>query len=225
VQKQIRTIYAGKTPIVRREKPVELDSRHSMELMTRDARNEYLRLRLRGSPRYKAIIEQSFSTPEKELFEYEYCELIKSMDSLNEAEEQMFFSSLCEYVLAQRARNLKSEQEQCVAETLVGRWVQGDPRFLQRVSEQWSVDEKTHMERYESLMKSLKLSRAQRLDKRSDGNRKTLLDIAQELSHSDSKNIVADEIAALDRKTNEELKRLLDNGYLYGVFDIKIDKS
>lgn len=224
VRKQVAVLRKEPSIVPLRDKPVEIDSKTSIEHMSRESRNEHLRLRLRLSPRYKSTVDKTFSEEEKELFEYEYCEAIKSMDSLNEAEEQMLFSAQCEYVLLHRARSLKAEEERCIAETLAGRWSQGDPRFLRRVNEQLTSDERMHMERYESLMKALKLSRAQRLDKKDDGSRKTMKDLANELSRSDAKNVAADEIASLDRKTNEELKRLLDNGHLYGIFQINLDE-
>lgn len=225
VRKQLAVLKKKPTTVVKRERPVELNPKNSIEFMTRESRNEHLRLRLRLSPRYKSVVDKTFSLEEKELFEYEYFELIKSMDSLNEAEEQVFFTAIVEYVLVQRARSLKQEEENCLAETLQGKWVQGDPRYRMAVSEQWSDDEKVHGERYDSLMKALKLSRAQRLDKKSDSNRKTLMDIANQLSHTDAKNVVADEIAALDRKKTEELERLLKDGHLYGMFNLKIEEE
>lgn len=195
-----------------------------LEQMDRVQRNEYLAARLRLSPRYQTIISKGLSPEERDLFEYEYSQLIKSMDSLTEAEEQMLFTALHEYVLSHRAGSIKSELERCVQETLSGMWKDGDIRFRTVVPNKYSDEQESHLKRYESLMDKLKLSRSQRLDKVKD-TKKTLVDVARDLTTSEQQARVADEIERIERVTDKELKRMLASGYLYGLFGIEQGES
>lgn len=195
-----------------------------LEQMDRVQRNEYLVARLRLSPRYKTIIDKGLSKGERELFEFEYGEIIKSMDSLTEAEEQMLFTALHEYILSHRAGTIKAELEKCMQETLSGMWNEGDSRFCRSVPTKYSDEQERHLKRYESFMDKLKLSRAQRLDKVKD-TKKSLVDVARDLTTSEQQARVADEIERIERVTDEELQRMLDSGYLYGLFGMEEEQD
>ncbi len=199
------------------------DSGILMEQMNRNERNSYLMSRLRRTPRYRMTVGQ-FSGDEQNLFCFEYEQVTQGIDSLTEAEEQMLFSALIEFVLAWRAQNTKTEEEKCVAETREQRWKQGDPRYRVTVDKQWSESYETHMKRYESLMKNLKTTRAQRLDK-VKSEKRTLVDVALELTTGEQQTQAADEIETLDRAADAEIKRLLENGYLYGLFDVQVQQD
>jgi hypothetical protein len=201
-------------------KPKETSAPVLMEQMSRVERNQYLSDRLRASPRYKAVIAKGFTPEEQTLFEFEYREIIKAMDPLNEAEEQMLFTALQEYVLSIRAGAIKAELEKCFQETLDGMWKEGDSRFCRAVPEKYSKEQIEHSKRYESLMQKLKLSREQRLDKVKD-TKKTLVDAARDLMSNEFQAQVADEIERMELMADKELLRMVESGYIYGMFGLE----
>ena len=74
------------------------------------------------------------------------------------------------------------------------------------------------MKLYQKGMSELKMSRSQRL-KEVRSQKQSLIDLAEELSNKNAQSEVADEIARLSKMKDDELKRLLDLGHLYGIFE------
>ena len=62
------------------------------------------------------------------------------------------------------------------------------------------------------------MSRQQRL-KEVRSQKLTLVDLAESLSSKNAQSEVAEEIEKLAKVKDEELKRLLEDGYLHGVFE------
>ena len=196
------------------------DPDNLLETMARSDRNKLLNKRLKNSPRYQTIIMRDFSPSEQKLFSFEYGQIIKSIDSINEAEEQMLFEALYHYILAHRAANVKSELEKCLQETLSGKWQKGDARYVTSIPSEYSREHLENSKRYENLMQKLKLSREQRVGQIKD-SKKSLTDVARDLTTSESQARVADEIEKIERMTDKELLRMLESGYLYGLFGVK----
>ncbi len=187
-----------------------------LEVMTRQERFDFIKSRIHANPR-NVLVFKSLSDEEEACFLSEYYSVLQSTDSINEAEEQQLFAANIEYVLAYRALSMKTEEEKCVKETLAGQWKEGDPRFKLRVDPRHSEDYDSHLKTYQDLMSGLKMSRKQRLDKvKSD--RRTLVDVASELSTHSAQALAADEIERLSMSSNEELERLVKDGYVLGLF-------
>ncbi len=198
-------------------KKVIVTSVITLDQMSKEERYKYLKDNITKTPR-GVIIFSSFSGQEKDFFIDEYFKILQSTDSLNEVEEQQLFSACVEFILAYRVLSLKSEEEKCYAETMQGLWKQGDPRYRAFLDERFQKEYVQHTEAYRKFITDLKMSRAQRLDKIKNEKR-TLVDLATELSNKSAQSQAADEIVRLSKETDEELKRMIESGYLFGVFE------
>ncbi len=190
-----------------------------LEVMTRQERFDFIKSRIHSNPR-NVLVFRSLSKEEEAFFLSEYYNVLQSTDSITEAEEQQLFVAMIEYVLAFRSLEMKTEEERCVQETLNGEHEKDDARYKLKVDPRHAEDYENHLSTYQNLMNGLKMSRKQRLDKvKSD--RRTLVDVASELSTQNAQSVAADEIERLSLSSDEELKRLLDNGYVSGLFESK----
>jgi len=190
-----------------------------LETMSKDERVKFLKLRFDANPRNQLVLH-AFSKEEMNTFLDQYYNIIQSTDSLTEAEEQQLFAAIVEYILAFRALRAKSEEEQCVAETLAGDNEKGDPRYILKVDKRHDEEYNSHLQNYQSFMSELKMSRKQRLDK-VKSEKRTLIDVASELATQTEQASAIDEIERLANLEDEELKRLIDNKYLLGFFGKK----
>lgn len=192
-----------------------------LELMTKDERYEFIKSSIDSNPRNRLVF-QSFSHEEKLCFLDQYYSVIQSTESINEAEEQQLFAAIVEYVLAFRSLRLKSEEELCVEETLRGEHDKDDPRYRLSVHKSFNEEYNTHLKNYQDLFEQLKLSRKQRLDRIRTDSKKTLVDLALELSTTSIQALAADEIEKLSLARDEELKKMIEEKTILGNFgDIK----
>lgn len=198
------------------EKGSESSFLKTLDEFTREERFEYLKKTLKSMPRIKMTFN-SLNNDEKEMFQDEYFKIIRSTESLTEAEEQTLFTAILSFVLAMRSLTLKNLEEERYADSLRGVLKKGDAGFTTRVDDRFQKEYEKHMDKYSSLMKDLKLSRAQRLDKVKT-ERKTLVDLAEELSTKTAQADAATRIEELSKKRDGELKRLIEEGILFGDF-------
>jgi hypothetical protein len=192
-------------------------SEKTLDEMTRGERFDFIKIKLQSTPRFRMALDK-FQDTEKEMFVDEYLRIIKSIDTLTEVEEQALFASIIEFVLAFQALGRKEQEEQYYADSMSGKIQDTDRRFRRHVDEQYQKEYDQHMKLYQAGIKNLKMSREQRL-KEVRSERLTLVDLAQELSSQTVQASVADEISHLSKLRDEELKKMLDNGHLHGVFD------
>lgn len=187
-----------------------------LETMTKDERFNFIKNRIANNPRNKLVLKD-FSSDEKETFLDQYYSILQSTDSITEAEEQQLFIAIVEYVLAFRSLGLKSEEEKCVQETLDGMHQKGDARYKLSVDSSYNEEYDTHLQNYKSFISDLKMSRKQRLDK-VKSEKRTLIDVAAELSNKSNQSIAIDQIEQLALLKDEELKKMIDKGHLLGSF-------
>jgi len=188
----------------------------TLDEMTREERFQFIQERLRGTPRYRIAMAR-FGIDEREMFADEYLRIVKSIDTLTEVEEQSLFASIIEFVLGFQALARKEQEEEYYAQSMAGEIPDTDRRYRRFVDDKYQKEYDSHMKLYQAGIKNLKMSREQRL-KEVRSERLTLVDLAQELSSQSVQSSVADEIAALSKLRDEELKRMLENGHLYGIF-------
>ena len=129
------------------------------------------------------------------------------------------FLAIYELVLALRAQKHRKDDEDRVRDSRSGLIEQSDMRYLIKVGEEHDREYSSHMKNYQELIKRLKLSREQRLE-REVKTKKTFLDYVYELSDEDAQKSVAEEIRRLNKLDNKELKRLVELGHLKGHFGI-----
>lgn len=198
----------------------------SLEQMSKAERITFLHQGFETNLRTKLTFE-NFSNNEKDLFRQEYFNALKSIESLTEAEEQQLFIAILEYVKAMRAMQVQSSEERLYAESMRGqikKHITGlngaseiNPNWRATVDPRFAEEYDTHLKAYREIMDDLKLSRKQRLDKiKSD--KKTLVEVAVELSNIDAQAQAAEDIERLSKETNETLQEMLKNGYLLGKF-------
>jgi hypothetical protein len=217
VAKQRRKLNLLKTGSDAPKKDVSALSKKLLEVMTRQERYDFIKSRIYTNPR-NVMVFRALSKEEEAFFLNEYYNVLQSTDSITEAEEQQLFAAIIEYVLAYRSLAIKSEEERCVQETLEGKNQEGDVRYRMKVDPKHDEAYTTHLSNYQSFMNNLKMSRKQRLDKvKSD--RRTLVDVASELSTQNAQAQAADEIERLSIASDEELKKLLESGYVMGLFE------
>lgn len=194
----------------------KVDKAKTLDEYTKEQRLELLQEKLKTTPRVR-IVFSALNPEEKAMFEDEYSSIIKSTDSLTEAEEQTLFTAILSYVLAMRALKLKHVQEDLHQKTINGEILEGDPGFTMRLDDRYQKEYDSHMNKYTSMMKDSKMSRAQRLDKVKT-DRRTLVDLAEELSQKTAQADAALRIEELSRLRDEELKKLFEEGHIHGEF-------
>jgi hypothetical protein len=189
----------------------------SLDSMNRENRYEYVKATLEKSPRARVFF-QSLSPDERAFFEDEYFKILRSTDSINEVEEQQLFSACIEFVLATRALNFHQREEHMYAETIAGAVDTDDPAYRPTLDDKFKKDYKVHMENYKALIKDLKMSRSQRLDKIKN-DRRSLVDLVTDLSDKTEQVNAAEDIIRLNKLRDSELKNMIENGYIFGRFD------
>lgn len=189
----------------------------TLDEMTREERYDHIDDKLTTTPRFKMTFK-NFSIEEKEVFKNEYLRIVKSTDTLTEAEEQTLFAGILELVLAYQSLSRKEKLEKLRERTLDGEFQEGDPRFTRVVDDRYQKEYDQHMKLYLGFIKHMKMSREQRL-KAVSTQKVSLIDIAEQLSSKTAQVEAAVEIEKLSNQRDEELQKLLDSGYLYGIFE------
>lgn len=202
------------------EEPKEVQpSKNSKTLdeMTREERFKYIESRMQTTPRFR-IAMRSFDKDDRELFVDEYLTVIKSTETLTEVEEQSLFAAILDLILAFQALNRKEAEEKWRDLSLDGTIPPNDPRYRLSVNDKYQKEYDQHMKLYQKGMEGLKMSRSQRL-KEVRSQKQTLVDLAEELSTKNAQGEAADEIERLSRLKDSELKKLLEQGHLHGIFE------
>ena len=196
---------------------VQDDKRKTLDEMTREERFKYIEAKLQATPRFRMAF-RTYDTTEKDVFVDEYLGVIKSTETLTEVEEQSLFASILELILAFQALNRKETEEKWRDESMKGIILDTDPRYRRVFDDKYHREYDAHMKLYQKGMEGLKMSRSQRL-KEVRSQKQTLVDLAEELSTKNAQAEVANEIERLSKMKDEELKRLLELGHLYGIFE------
>ena len=193
------------------------DDDKTLDEMTRDERAIFIENKLQGTPRFKLTF-RNFDEEEKEVFIGEYISVIKSTESITEAEEQALFAAVLELVLALQALSRKEREEKWFQQSVEGKIPEDDPRFRRFIDPRYHKEYDAHMKLYQNGMEQLKMSRSQRLQA-VRSQKQTLIDLAQELSSRNAQAEVAEEIERLSKFKDDELKRMITDGHIFGVFE------
>jgi len=191
----------------------------TLDEMTREERHAHISSQLQASPRFRLAF-RNFEQDEKDLFITEYLRIIRSTDTITEAEEQSLFAACLHWVLGLQAMNRKEAQERLHQQTRDGQFDESDPRYTPHLgaAEKYAREHDNHMKLRQQGMEQLKMARRDRLkDVRTE--RRTLVDLAEELSSRNARSTAAEEIERLSRLRDQELKDMLDNGYILGKFE------
>jgi predicted alpha-1,6-mannanase (GH76 family) len=143
------------------------------------------------------------------MFEEEYFRIIKEEDSFTSAEEGILFMAILHWTLAMRAwKRDKDTYDRSPQNGYAG----ANPSIY---TDQWTREAKDNMKTYESMMRSLKLNREQRLkDIQRMGT--SFLDFAERVAKSNEQAKIADDILALEHASEKELKKIQENGWMIG---------
>lgn len=189
----------------------------TLDQMTKEERTRHIEARLQATPRFRMAFK-NFGQIEKDVFVDEYLQVVRSTETLTEAEEQALFAAVLELVLAFQVLNRKQLEERLFDDSLAGNIPRDDPRFRSFVDPRYQREYDQHMKLFQSGMEQLKMSRKDRLKEVRSG-KQTLLDLAEALSYKTTQSEAANEIERLSKMKDDELKHLLESGYLFGVFD------
>lgn len=204
--------------VVKNEEQEEDESTKTLDEMGREERFKHISTQLRTSPRFSLTFD-TFNDRERNMFVDEYLKIMKSIDSITEAEEQTLYSTVLEWMLAIQALGRKQREERYYEDSLAG--VIGKDHITYRprgIDDRYQKEYDQHMKLYHSGYKQLKMSREQRLKEiRSD--RRTLTDLAEEFSTKSAQADAATEIQRLSTYQDDELKKMLENGYIKGIFE------
>lgn len=203
--------------IIKEREPVAKIDDRTLDEMTREDRSSFIEERLQQTPRFRMAFK-SFEKDEKDVFIDEYLKVIKSTDTLTEVEEQALFASILELILAFQALNRKEMEERWRDQSMRGEIEETDPKYRRHVDNKYQQEYDQHMKLYQKSMEQLKMSRKDRL-KEVRSQKQTLLDLAESLSFKNTQTEAANEIERLSKLRDEELKRLIDGGFLHGVFE------
>lgn len=205
-------------------KKVEEVRHKTLDEMTRDQRVIYLKSQINETPRFKFVFE-AFSAQEQSVFIDEYTNIVAAIDSLTEPEEQGLFAAIGEFVLAYRALRFKTQEERWYQDSMDGVMESEDaegvrnPRFRRtNDSDKYRKGYDDHMKLYQRGISELKMSRVQRMKEvRSD--RKSLVDVIEAFSHKNAQADASEAIIKLQKMRDDQLIEMLENGYIYGVFE------
>jgi hypothetical protein len=161
---------------------------------------------------------KSFDDIEKDVFVDEYMNVMRSTDTLTEVEEQSLFTAILELILAFQALNRKEMEEKWREASLRGEIPDTDPKYRRHVDAKYQTEYDQHMKLNQKIMEGLAMARKDRV-KEIRSQKQTLLDLAESLSHKNAQSEAADDIGRLSKMRDDELKRLIDGGHLYGVFE------
>ena len=193
------------------------DDEKTLDEMTRDERATFIENKLQNTPRFKLAF-RNFNDEEREVFVEEYISVIKSTESLTEVEEQALFASVLELVLAFQALARKEREERLFERSQGGEIEENDPQYRRFVDERYHKEYNAHMKLYQQGMEQLKMSRSQRLQA-VRSQKQTLVDLAQELSSRNAQAEVAEEVERLSKAKDSELKKMIESGHIYGIFE------
>lgn len=210
-RKQMKTERAGVIDQTEEDK--------TLDEMSRLERYEVLKERLPNSPRCKMVFA-SLEEEEQLVFLDEYFRIVKETDSITAPEEQSLFASIVEFVLAYRALAFSKREQDYYQKSLNSELPEGDLRYRRNdKSETYQKQYDSHMKLYGKTMETLKMNRKDRM-KEVRSERRTLVDLAQELSSKNAQASAAEEIERLSKLHDEELQRLIKNNYIRGVFEL-----
>lgn len=177
--------------------------------MSRRERTEHLRNVLPESPKGKFLYGEVFDDTERLMFEDEYFRILSEEDSFTAAEEGILFMAIVHWTLAMRA--LKRDKDTYAKSAQAG--YKGQDQLM--YTDQWTREYQENMKKYESLMKSLKLSREQRLANIQRMGT-TFLDFSERVARTNEQQQIADEIMKLENASEEDFRRLQENGWIIG---------
>ncbi len=181
----------------------------SLNEMSRRERVDHLKAILPESPRGKFLYNEVFDVTERALFEDEYFRILEEEESFTAAEEGVLFMAIVHWTLQMRAM----KRDRKAFEKSVQNGYKGADQVM--YSEQWTREADLNAKKYESLMKSLKLSRSQRLESiKRIGT--SFLDYAERASRNNEQEQIAEEILALEHASEEEFIKLQKNGWMIG---------
>jgi len=177
--------------------------------LTRKQRVEYLKQKLPTSARGRHIFNSVLTADEQEIFLEEYYMIIREEDSLTSAEEQQLFNATLHLILAWRAA---AQDRECYMKSPLAGYKGQDMTIY---VDTFKKDYQENMKKYNEFMKSLKLSREQRLkDMQRQGT--TFLDFAEKYAKHDEQFVAMQDILRLEELSAKELQRLQANGWLVG---------
>lgn len=223
VAKEIRES-GGLNPLQISLQKVEEVRHKTLDEMTREQRMIYLKNQINETPRFKFVFE-AFSSQEQSVFIDEYITIVAAIDSLTEPEEQGLFAAIGEFVLAYRALRFKTQEERWYEASMDGTLLPEDddgvhnPRFRRtNDSDKYRKGYDDHMKLYQRGISELKMSRVQRMKEvRSD--RKSLVDVIEAFSHKNAQADASEAIIKLQKMRDDQLLEMIENGYIYGVFE------
>ena len=191
----------------------------TLDEMTRDERFKFMESKLQQTARFRMAFAY-FNPEDKEEFCEEYLGIVRSTDTITEAEEQTLFTSILELILALKAMSRKEREETLHDKTILGQIKEGETGWtpVLRNADKYQREYDQHMKLREKGLESLKMSREQRL-KEIRTDKRTLVDLAQELAQQTAQAGAARDIESMSKMRDEELKSLLDNGHLLGSFE------
>jgi hypothetical protein len=190
----------------------------TLDEMSREERFRYIRDRLQSTPRFRMVFDE-FSDDEKEVFIDEYLSIVRATDTLTEVEEQALFTAILELILSFQALRRKQREEKLYEDSMSGKIPEDDPKFRRFVDDKYHKEHDQHSKLHQQGIRNLKMSREQRL-KEVKSERRTLVDLAEELSTKTVQAEVANNIEVLSKLRDDELKKMLEEGHLFGVFGV-----
>lgn len=189
----------------------------TLDEMTRDERSMFIEKKFQTTPRFKMTFK-SFDNEEKDVFINEYLQVIRSTETITEAEEQALFASVLEFVLALQSLSRKEREEKLFEQSMAGTIPADDPKFRRFMDDRYNKEYDSHMKLYQKGMEQLKMSRSQRL-KEVRSQKQTLIDLAESLSSRNAQAEVAEEVERLSKLKDDELKKMIEDGHLFGIFE------
>src|SRR5574337_767008 len=186
--------------------------------MTKEARIERIEHEMNTSPRF-VIVKKIFDKEFCELFFDEYLRLVATIDDITEAEEQMLFEACKAYTLSYvalyRAQEARNKMEKIISGEITLDQVGGISPSI--TNEKQMKEYAERQEEYRKYLQDLKVTRDKRIEQFKK-DEESFADLVMKFTNEEARTNIANEIAEMEKKSDEELVRLLNGKWLIGDF-------
>jgi DNA-directed RNA polymerase subunit F len=191
--------------------------------LTRLDRIKRIQRRMQSDPKYKHYLDSVLNPKEREAFIQQFTDITIDMESLDSMEESHLFMGVLNFILALRYARRYRQQEEMWERYHSGKFDPDNSLSVARTRKE-PPDENLMDEfnKKSALFNSFreKFHKVQEEKRRRFTSGKvSFLDYLEYYSHSDKQKEAAKDIMMIAKKTNEELRRMIEADELLGFFD------
>jgi len=191
--------------------------------LTRAERMQRLEDRFKTDPKYAHYLESIFDKDEKVAFLKQFIDIVTDLDTLDSFEEAHLFIALAQFILALRYAKKYRQQQEAFDRYLKGNFDPAAPNIKALIRD--VPPDEALMEEFNkksALFNQFreKFARVQEEKRRRvTKGRETFADYMEYYSDKEKQREAMRDILDMNKATDEELKRMMENNELLGGFD------